>query len=116
MNAINVDLSEIQQLQQQIEELQRKMREAQEEKKHAVIKEMRELIRAFDITPRELGFTVFEGGARRARGMSTVKPKYANPMNPSETWSGRGRTPAWVKELLDQGYTMDDLLIKTNLQ
>lgn len=112
MNAINVDLTEIQQLQQQMEALQRKIREVQEAKKHEVVKEIRELIRAFDITPRELGFVGAEGGIRRARGASTVKPKYANPMNPSETWSGRGRAPTWVKELLDQGYTMDDLLIK----
>jgi DNA-binding protein H-NS len=30
-------------------------------------------------------------------------PKYANPSNASETWSGRGRQPAWYKEALKAG-------------
>ncbi len=30
-------------------------------------------------------------------------PKYANPANASETWSGRGRQPAWYKEALKAG-------------
>ena len=27
---------------------------------------------------------------------SKVAPKYRNPKNPSETWSGRGRKPRWM--------------------
>jgi DNA-binding protein H-NS len=32
-----------------------------------------------------------------------VPPKYKNPNNPEQTWSGRGRTPLWVQELRDAG-------------
>lgn len=40
-----------------------------------------------------------------------VMPKYANPANPSDTWSGRGRKPRWVVEALNSGKTLGDLAI-----
>jgi DNA-binding protein H-NS len=40
-----------------------------------------------------------------------VKPKYRNPQRPFETWSGRGRQPRWVSDLLQSGKEIDDLLI-----
>lgn len=27
-----------------------------------------------------------------------AEPKYRNPNDPSQTWSGRGRTPKWLLE------------------
>lgn len=38
-------------------------------------------------------------------------PKYRNPENPDQTWTGLGMKPRWVRALLEQGKTMDDLLI-----
>lgn len=32
-----------------------------------------------------------------------VPPKYRNPANAEETWTGRGRSPVWVKALQDAG-------------
>lgn len=49
-------------------------------------------------------------GKKSAKG--AVAPKYRNPSNPSETWSGRGRQPAWfAKALKRRGVTADSLLI-----
>ena len=49
-------------------------------------------------------------GKKGAKG--AVAPKYSNPSNPSETWSGRGRQPAWfAKALKRRGITADTLLI-----
>jgi DNA-binding protein H-NS len=41
----------------------------------------------------------------------TVAPKYMNPVNSSETWAGRGVKPKWVKDYLDEGGKVEDLLI-----
>ena len=38
-----------------------------------------------------------------------VHPKFRNPKPPHQTWSGRGRQPRWVRELLAAGKTIDDL-------
>ena len=29
--------------------------------------------------------------------------KYANPENPAQTWTGRGRQPAWYREAIEAG-------------
>lgn len=39
---------------------------------------------------------------------STVKVKYRNPSNSAEQWSGRGRKPAWVKEWIASGKSIED--------
>ena len=41
-----------------------------------------------------------------------VRPKFRNPDNPAETWSGRGRQPRWVAEQLRSGKRMEDLQIQ----
>lgn len=38
-------------------------------------------------------------------------PKYRNPANASQTWSGRGRQPAWIKEGLAAGKPMSSFAI-----
>ena len=38
-------------------------------------------------------------------------PKYANPENPEQTWTGRGRKPKWVTAALDSGKAIEDLAI-----
>ena len=40
-----------------------------------------------------------------------VLPKYQNPKNPAETWSGRGKQPHWVQAQLKAGKRLEQLLI-----
>jgi DNA-binding protein H-NS len=40
-----------------------------------------------------------------------VAPKYRNPADTSQTWSGRGRQPRWFKAALRKGKTERSLLI-----
>ncbi|MCL1628820.1 MULTISPECIES: H-NS histone family protein [Roseinatronobacter] len=61
---------------------------------------------------RERGFTlaqIMQVGATKPR--AKVAPKYANPADPSQTWTGRGRKPHWVIDALAEGKTLDDLAI-----
>lgn len=37
------------------------------------------------------------------KGGSRVLPKYANPSNPKQTWSGRGKRPKWFVDLVSSG-------------
>ena len=48
---------------------------------------------------------------RKRRPYPTVRPKYRNPKNPAETWSGRGRLPRWLRPQLRSGRKLDDFLI-----
>ena len=38
-------------------------------------------------------------------------PKYRNPDNPAETWSGKGKRPAWLEAALARGKTLESLQI-----
>lgn len=40
-----------------------------------------------------------------------VPPKYHNPENPEQTWTGRGKAPLWFVALTDAGKTREQLLI-----
>jgi DNA-binding protein H-NS len=48
---------------------------------------------------------------RARRPYPPVRPKYRNPNNPSETWSGRGKQPRWLRPQLRAGRRLDDFLI-----
>jgi DNA-binding protein H-NS len=41
-----------------------------------------------------------------------VKPKYRNPHDGSQTWTGRGRMPLWMTDLLKKGEKREDFVIK----
>lgn len=54
--------------------------------------------------------------ASRAAKKSTlagkkVAPKYRNPANPEQTWTGRGVAPSWAQSLKEQG-KLDSALIQ----
>lgn len=42
-----------------------------------------------------------------------VKPKYRNPDDSSQTWTGRGRMPLWMAGLLKKGAKQESFLIKS---
>ena len=41
-----------------------------------------------------------------------VLPKYSNPENPEETWTGRGRSPAWITSLRESNNLNTALVVK----
>lgn len=58
----------------------------------------------------KLSAAVAAGRAPR-RKYPRVLPKYRNPSKPSETWSGRGKTPRWLVVALKTGHKIDDFRI-----
>ncbi|MFO3706416.1 H-NS family nucleoid-associated regulatory protein [Xanthomonas codiaei] len=50
-------------------------------------------------------------GPRAGRKLGKVPPKYRNPANPQDTWTGRGKQPRWLAELTAAGKKVEDFLI-----
>jgi DNA-binding protein H-NS len=48
---------------------------------------------------------------RTRRPYPKVLPKYQNPRNPAERWSGRGKQPHWVRAQLKAGKKLEHLRI-----
>ncbi len=66
-----------------------------------------------DIRLRRLHGSCESGGAAEPprRVYPPVLQKFRNPSAPHQTWSGRGKTPRWVDELLRSGKSIEDLRI-----
>ena len=68
--------------------------------------------KAAEAKAREMGFTLEELVASKgAPARQKSPPKYRNPDDPTKSWTGRGRQPAWIKEGLAAGKSLDDFLI-----
>lgn len=48
---------------------------------------------------------------RRGGLVEGAGPKYRNPENPAETWSGKGKRPTWVEAALAEGKSLESLEI-----
>ncbi|WOH53698.1 H-NS family nucleoid-associated regulatory protein [Bradyrhizobium sp. sBnM-33] len=48
---------------------------------------------------------------RERRKYPRVYPKYRNPNEPSETWSGRGKQPRWLTAALKTGHKIEEFAI-----
>ncbi len=59
------------------------------------------------------GFSLDEFTGGKAKGGSKSKgvAKFANPADKSQTWTGRGRQPNWVKDALAKGKSLDSMAI-----
>ena len=56
--------------------------------------------------------TAFARRKKRVSKRAKVAPKYRNPADHSQTWSGRGRQPRWFRAALRKGETERSLLIR----
>ena len=56
--------------------------------------------------------TPVSGAVSERRPYPPVLPKYCNPDQPSETWSGRGKRPRWLVAHLKSGRQVEDFRIQ----
>lgn len=77
------------------------------EAKRKALDEVRRAARMHGFSLSEL----FATDTKHASPKSKSRPKYCNPSNSSDTWSGRGRQPEWFKKALERGASRDELAI-----
>ncbi|BAK76139.1 histone family protein nucleoid-structuring protein H-NS [Pseudogulbenkiania sp. NH8B] len=85
-------------------DLENEIKRREHEEKAKAKKQIVELARAYGLSVEEVLGKV--GPARKP-----VEAKYCHPQNPELTWTGRGRKPLWVQELLAAGKNLEDLAI-----
>src|SRR5215510_11178150 len=93
----------------ELQELELKLKKAKASAEDRTRAEVRTKVEALIASA---GFKVSDiFGGRGGKGR-TVAAKYANPDDPSETWTGRGRKPRWLAAKLKSGDRIDKFLIK----
>ena len=87
-------------------ELETRLRRLQKFKPHEARKES---------TARKADKKAKKSGAVRKAGRSTlgtkVSPKFRNPDNSAEAWSGRGLQPRWLRAAIKTGKSIEDFRI-----
>ena len=114
---------ELERLSAEKADLEKQIKSLEEQEAKALLNEMVVKLKALNLDPSEiakaLGIRVADSAqktGRAARGTAEPKakgvPKYRNSVDPSLTWTGKGRKPGWVVTYLDNGGELESLLIK----
>jgi DNA-binding protein H-NS len=85
-----------------IQNAQKLLREKQDSKRKDVISEIRRLAASIGETVEFSGTVVASKPVSSRKGIK-VPIKYMNPGNATQTWTGRGVKPRWLRELVQQG-------------
>jgi DNA-binding protein H-NS len=79
--------------------------------KRELEKRLAQLRREKEIRQSESADSQTKDAPRERRKYPRVFPKYRNPHDPYETWSGRGKQPRWLAAALQTGRTIDEFVI-----
>lgn len=75
-------------------------------------KERIELLDKFKTLASESGFSLSELMAEKPVKKAPSAVKYRNPSNKDEGWTGKGRKPKWLVDLLDAGRKLEEFEVK----
>ena len=112
--------SQIAKLQKQLALLQKKEADKSKAKQAKALAAIVKLAKDAGLTADDVAGALKSGKAtakkktiakKSAAAGKTVAPKYRNPANPEQTWTGRGKSPTWVAELKAAG-TLESALIQ----
>lgn len=97
----NLDYSQLSQLRAAVTERMKEMRDTGITQLRATIAEQAQLLGVSidDLLPKK-------------RGRGRAAAKYRDPDDPQNIWSGRGKPPRWIQDLVDQGRAKDEFAIK----
>lgn len=99
-----------------LDELSKIIESAQKALEAKRLSERKDVIAEIHRLAASVGMTVTlstDGSKKRSTSLKGVKvqPKYKNPSNPAETWTGRGVKPKWLVALVNAGKKVEDFLI-----
>ncbi len=101
-NLNSLSLKELRDLQSQVAKA---IASFEDRKKKEAIAELEEIARTKGYSWAELTGTTI------VRKRAPAAPKYANPADKSDTWSGRGRKPRWFEAAIKAGKSPEDLSV-----
>jgi len=89
---------------------QKTLRDRQLGKRKEVVAEIKLLAASIGYTA-ELTDISAENAAGSTRKGTKVPVKYRDPENTKHEWSGRGMQPKWLRELIEQGRSLDEFRV-----
>lgn len=107
---MSIDISKLNaaELKELAGKIEKRVVEVEKETLQTALKEMRAVADKLGVAFEDV-IALHSGKGKKTATKAAAK--YANPADPSQTWTGRGRKPAWVKQALESGKSIDDLMI-----
>ena len=94
-------------LQTLIAEAKAQLDTIQRSKHKEVVAQIKELAASINVT-----VDIHEDGKKIGKRSGEIVPaKYRNPNDSNKTWTGRGMTPNWMKQLITDGHDKCEYLI-----
>ena len=115
-------MNELVKLRQQIADMEKQAADLQKKNRPTVLAQLREQMAAYGITAEELSrpapkasrpkvSTATQNSSVKGKKPVTSSPiKYRGPEG--QAWTGRGTAPKWLNDLLVDGKTRDDFLVR----
>lgn len=96
-------------------ELAKKIEEIRKSETADAIKQVKAIVDEYGLTVEDI-FSSKRSPAYGSSGIPKAKgvAKYQSRVDPKLTWTGKGRKPEWVITFLENGGTLEGLLIKDN--
>ena len=104
-NIDNMDLNELEALTKKTQQL---IEQKKKEKIDQAYAQLVDIAQDVDMTLDQL---IAHGQKKKSKPTRKVAPRYRNPKDASQTWTGRGKQPRWVIDALAKGKKLDDLAI-----
>jgi DNA-binding protein H-NS len=98
----NLDYLQLSQLRAAVAERMKEMRDTGITQLRATISEQAQL----------LGVSIDDLLPKKKGGRGRAAAKYRDPDDPHNLWSGRGKAPRWMQELLNRGRAKEEFAIK----
>ncbi len=105
---VNLDKLNIQELNDILENAEKQIQSRKKTELKSVRKQVKDLIKDNGYTPVD----IFPALKTPTKPTAKVPPKYRNPKDKEQTWTGRGRQPKWVEEVLNEGKELSSIEIK----
>ena len=97
------------QLMAQAEKIMQEAEALRLKERQGVIDQVRELIKTYELTAQDLGFSASSRSRSRGGARKAVPIKYRGPGN--ATWTGRGRQPNWLTRQIEAGKKREDFAV-----
>ena len=108
---LNLDSMSTDEMWQLHEEISRLLSVRLTSEKRELEKRLSQLLSEKEMRPEPADARSVNGSPRERSKYPRVFPKYRNPNQHSETWSGRGKQPRWLVAALKTGHSIEEFVI-----
>jgi len=100
------ELNSISEIKKEIARLQRDADKLKQKTRSKVVSDILRSMKENDLSPEDIA-QAFHTPPLKTKAVSTIRYRHPD----GHTWTGRGRTPTWIKQIESEGRSRDDFAV-----